>query len=264
VYKLVRSLRHGLAQAAIVVPSTLRTKTFTSLLSPPFLLPGVMAHHASSLSAARISTNGTIIPYWYNLNGQDLYGHDLYRHNLYEHNLYEHNLQPAQNANATQESPTISGISSWGQSGSSLQLCIPKFTTSQASYDLDHALNYIPDPLPTKKSRKRKTKVCAACKKRKTKCVLGEEESCVRCEYLGVECTIPAARLFRREKYLKSRSGMAPRQKCVFATMREMNLLTYEQEDHRPRNAGLKLGRRVASEDTDIGGGNPRDCKAQD
>jgi hypothetical protein len=226
VYKLVRSLRHGLAQAAIVVPSTLRTKTFTSLLSPQFLLPGVMAYHASSLSAARISTNptnGTIIPYWYNLYGQDLYGHDLYGHNL-----YEHNLQPTHNADAKQESPTISGISSWGQSCSSLQLCIPKSITSQASYDLDHASNYIPDPLSTKKLRKHENQACALCRKRKTKCVLGRENSCLRCDQLDVPCEVPTARLLRREKELEGRSGRAPRERCVFATMREMNLLTYE------------------------------------
>jgi hypothetical protein len=230
VYKLVRSLRHGFAQAAIVVPSTLRTKTFTSLLSPQFLLPGVMAYHASSLSAARISTNptnGTIIPYWYNLYGQDLYGHDLYghdlyEHDLYEHNLYKHNLQPAQNADATQESCTVPGISPWGWSGSSPG---PISTTSQASCNENHALYSISDRLSTKKFRQRRTKVCEACKKSKTKCILGEGSTCVRCDSLGVRCNLPAARQLQ-EKELNSRSDRAPRQKCIFTIMREINLLT--------------------------------------
>jgi hypothetical protein len=202
-----------------------------------------MAHHAFGPSAARILTNGTILQYWYN--------------------FYEYDLQPAQNADVTQESPTIAGISPWEQSGSSLQFCEPISTTSQASYNLDHALNCIPDPLSTKKFRRRDTKACAVCKKRKAKCVLGDGKSCLRCDHLGIECNVPAARLVRREKELKGRSGRAPRKQCVFATMRGMNLLTYEQDDHRTRTC-LEFERRVACEDRDIGGCDPRDCKAHD
>jgi hypothetical protein len=167
-----------------------------------------MAHHVSILSAARILTNGTILPYWYNPD--------------------EHDLQPAQDADATQECPTIAGIPLWGQSGSSLQPDIQISTTSQASYDLDHVSNYIPDPLSTKKLRQHQNQACALCRKRKTKCVLGRGNSCLRCDLLAVECKVPMARLLRREKDLEGRSGCAPRERCVFATMREMNLLTYE------------------------------------
>lgn len=138
------------------------------------------------------------------------------------YNLDEYDFQPAQNADATQESPTVPGISPWGWSGSSPG---PTSTTSQASCNENHALYSISDRLSTKKFRQRRTKVCAGCKKSKTKCILGEGRTCLKCDLLGVRCNLPAARQLQ-EKELNGRSGRAPRQQCVSTIMREIDLLT--------------------------------------
>lgn len=182
-----------------------------------------MTHLASSPPAARISTNGTIYPHWYNVD--------------------EYSFQPAQSAGITQDSPTFAGTLPRRLSDSPFQLSSAVTAARQTRRDKDRALDSKSNPPATKVSRQRGTKVCAQCKKGKIKCVLRDGNSCLRCDCMGVPCDLPPA---RRKKELTRRSGKPSREKCVFANMSGTHLLTYDQDDHSPPTKGFKLERRVA------------------
>lgn len=197
-YKLVSSSRRCLAQDVATVPSIVSYHAFTFPLHSRFLLSGGMAHHASGLPTTTISADGVIYPPWYNVDDNVLW------------------FQPAHGADVTQESPTIVGSSTRGLSGSPVQLSSPASTTRPASRSNARSLNPNPNPNPraTKKLRLHRTKVCAECKRSRTKCVLGDGNSCSRCDCLGVRCKLPTARR-SHEKELKRMSGKLPRERCV-------------------------------------------------
>lgn len=183
-----------------------------------------MAHCTSGPPTARIFTDGTICPDWYNI---------------------DHAFQSVQGGvYTTHESPTIAGTSVQESTGSPLELSNLVSATRRASRNKALDMDSKPNPPATKESRQRRTKVCARCKKSKIKCILGDGNSCLRCDCMGVPCVLPPARR-PREKELRRRAGKAPREKCVFANMRGTHLLTYDQDHHSPPTRGFKLERRA-------------------
>lgn len=200
-----------------------------------------MAHLASSPPAAKISMNGTIYPHWYNVD--------------------QYAFQPAQSAGLPQDCPTIVETSPRRLSDSPFQLSSPVPATRQRQCDKDRSLDSKSNPPATNDSRQPGTKVCARCKKGKIKCILGDGDSCLRCDCMGVRCDLPAARQ-PREKELTRRSGKAPRERCVFVSMNRTDILTCDQDSDRPSIESFKLAKRAGSDQANIGGDTPRERQA--
>lgn len=154
-----------------------------------------MAHLASSPPASRISRDGTIYPHWFKVD--------------------EDAFQPFHGTGVTQESPKVAGISPQGAIGSTLEDSTTVFTTRRASHNEARGSDSSSERLSRRQPRQRSSKVCAQCRQKKTKCILGERKSCRRCESFGVKCDLPPSRQ-THEKELKEGSSKVGSGRYVF------------------------------------------------